>query len=301
MSGPSHIRRNYRQRMGGRFRTFTASYKETDLWVGVDPASYSARMDDFATSLARRHRLDLEAYIARRPRFLSSLVPIAPDPEAPALAAAMIAASAAAGVGPMAAVAGAFAAFVGAALAAEFACREAVVENGGDLWLSFEEEIELSVFAGDSPLSERIGVSLPPSLSPLGVCTSSGTVGPSLSLGKADAAMVASGTATLETALLETPMVVVYKVSGVSYAIGRRFIRVNHISLVNLIAGRAVVPELIQDAATPQALSHAVLQWLDAEPGKIEALQQKFTALHVALQRDTCRLAADAIEKVLQS
>ena len=191
MSGPSHIRRNYRRRMGGRFRSFTASYKETDLWVGVDPGSYSSGMDDFVTSLARRHRLDLEAYIARRPRFLSSLVPIAPDAEAPAIANAMIAASAAAGVGPMAAVAGAFAAFVGAALAAEFACREAVVENGGDLWLSFEEEIELSVFAGDSPLSERVGVSLPPSLSPLGVCTSSGTVGPSLSLGKADAAMVA--------------------------------------------------------------------------------------------------------------
>ena len=177
--------------MGGRFRSFTASFKETDLWVGVDPGSYSAGMDDFATSLARRHRLDLEAYIARRPLFLSSLVPIAPDAEAPPLAAAMIAASAAAGVGPMAAVAGAFAAFVGQALAAEFACREAVVENGGDLWLRFEEEIELSVFAGDSPLSERVGVSVPPSFSPLGVCTSSGTVGPSLSLGNADAAMVA--------------------------------------------------------------------------------------------------------------
>ncbi|MEI7672281.1 MAG: lipid-A-disaccharide synthase, partial [Deltaproteobacteria bacterium] len=65
----------------------------------------------------------------------------------------------------------------------------------------------------------------------------------------ADAAMVASGTATLETALLETPMVVVYKVSGLSYAIGRRFIQVDHISLVNLIAGRAVVPELIQNDA----------------------------------------------------
>ena len=191
MSGSSHIRRDYRGRMGGRFRSFTASYKETDLWVGVDPGSYSGGMDDFATSLARRHRLDLEAYIARRPRFLSSLVPIAPDPEAPALAAAMIAASAAAGVGPMAAVAGAFAAFVGQALAAEFACRELIVENGGDIWLRFEDEIELSVFAGDSPLSERVGVSVPPSFSPLGVCTSSGTVGPSLSLGKADAAMVA--------------------------------------------------------------------------------------------------------------
>ena len=191
MSGPSHIRRDYRGRMGARFRSFTASYKETDLWIGVDPGSYSARMDDFVTSQARRHRLELETYIARRPHFLSSLVPIAPDPEAPHLAAAMIVASAAAGVGPMAVVAGAFATFIGSALAAEFACREVIVENGGDIWLRFEDEIELSVFAGDSPLSERVGVSVPPSFSPIGVCTSSGTVGPSLSLGRADAAMVA--------------------------------------------------------------------------------------------------------------
>lgn len=73
-----------------------------------------------------------------------------------------------------------------------------------------------------------------------------------------DAAMVASGTATLETALLETPMVVVYKVSGASYAIGRRFIRVDHICLVNLIAGRAVVPELIQDDANPERIAAEV-------------------------------------------
>jgi len=70
-----------------------------------------------------------------------------------------------------------------------------------------------------------------------------------------DAAMVASGTATLETALLETPMVVVYKVSGLSYAVGRRFIRVDHISLANLIAGRTVVPELIQADANPERIA----------------------------------------------
>ena len=103
----------------------------------------------------------------------------------------MLAASAMAGVGPMAAVAGAVAGSIGADLEAEFGCREIVVENGGDIWLRFEETLEISVFAGSSPLSERVGVSIPPSLSPLGVCTSSGTVGPSLSLGLADAAMVA--------------------------------------------------------------------------------------------------------------
>jgi len=77
-----------------------------------------------------------------------------------------------------------------------------------------------------------------------------------------DAAIVASGTATLETALLETPMVVVYKVSAPSYAIGRRVIHVEHISLANLIAGRAVVPELIQDDANPERIAAEVRELL---------------------------------------
>jgi lipid-A-disaccharide synthase len=77
-----------------------------------------------------------------------------------------------------------------------------------------------------------------------------------------DAAIVASGTATLETALLETPMVVVYKVSAPSYAIGRRVIHVEHISLANLIAGRAVVPELIQDNANPERIAAEVRELL---------------------------------------
>ena len=77
-------------------------------------------------------------------------------------------------------------------------------------------------------------------------------------IGVADAAIVASGTATLETALVGTPMVVIYKVSASSYAIGRRFIRVEHISLVNIIAGRTVVPELIQDEARPERIAAEV-------------------------------------------
>lgn len=91
----------------------------------------------------------------------------------------------------------------------------------------------------------------------------------------ADAAMVASGTATLETALLETPMVVIYKVSGISYAIGRRVIRVDHISLVNLIAGRTVVPELIQAEANPERIA--------AEVGQIVTRREKAREMRAAL------------------
>jgi ApbE superfamily uncharacterized protein (UPF0280 family) len=190
--GRAYRDRDYRGRMGARFASFSASYKESDLWIGVDPPSFSPRMEDFAASLVRSLRLELEAYIALRPEFRSSLAPIADDAGAPPLARAMLAASAAAGVGPMAAVAGAVAEEAGRGVAAEFGCREVLVENGGDLWLLFEQPIEVSVFAGDSPLSEKVGVSIPSELSPLGVCTSSGTVGPSLSLGRADAAMIAA-------------------------------------------------------------------------------------------------------------
>jgi len=186
--------------MGSRFASLRASYRESDLWIGVDPPSYSRAMEDSAASRVRSLRLGLDAYIAQRPEFLSSLVPIAPDGAAPPLAAAMLAASRAAGVGPMAAVAGAVAALVGEGLAAEFGCRELIVENGGDLWLRFEEPLDISIFAGDSPLSERVGVTVPPEFSPLGLCTSSGTIGPSLSLGRADAAMVACRDAALADA-----------------------------------------------------------------------------------------------------
>lgn len=191
MGTAEYVRRHYRERMGSRFRGFLASYKETDLWIGVDPGSYDARMEDFAASRARRYRLELESYCAGRPDFLASLSPISLDPAAPALARAMMAAGAEAGVGPMAAVAGAVAEFVGRDLDAEFGCREIVAENGGDLWMKFADPIDAAVFAGGSPLSGKVGVSIPPGLSPLGLCTSSGTVGPSLSLGSADAAMIA--------------------------------------------------------------------------------------------------------------
>jgi lipid-A-disaccharide synthase len=77
-----------------------------------------------------------------------------------------------------------------------------------------------------------------------------------------DVAIVASGTATLETALMETPMVVVYKVSAFSYIIGRRFIHVDHISLANIIAGRAIVTELIQDDANPERIAAEVKELL---------------------------------------
>lgn len=118
-------------------------------------------------------------------------------------------------------------------------------------------------------------------------------------IGVSDAAIVASGTATLETALLETPMVVVYKVSGVSYAIGRRFIRVDHISLVNLIAGRAVVPELIQAEANPERIAAEVKDIVTLR-GKAKEMKASLALIREKLgtpgaSQRTARIACDML------
>lgn len=82
-------------------------------------------------------------------------------------------------------------------------------------------------------------------------------------VGAADLALVASGTATVETALLATPMVVVYRVAPITYALGRPFVRVAHFAMVNLIAGREVVPELIQSRFTPERVASEALSLLE--------------------------------------
>ena len=87
-------------------------------------------------------------------------------------------------------------------------------------------------------------------------------------LAGSDCAVVASGTATVEAALLGTPMVVVYRVGRMSYALGRRFVRVPHFSMVNLIAERELVPELIQDDMTAESIADRVLNLLEPGPAK---------------------------------
>jgi ApbE superfamily uncharacterized protein (UPF0280 family) len=110
----------------------------------------------------------------------------------------MIRASGLAGVGPMAAVAGAMAEFVSRDLLPF--TDEIIVENGGDLYLVTAKERTVGIYAGSSPLSLKVGIRIAPEDSPLGICTSSGTVGPSLSFGKADAVCILSASAALADA-----------------------------------------------------------------------------------------------------
>jgi lipid-A-disaccharide synthase len=119
-----------------------------------------------------------------------------------------------------------------------------------------------------------------------------------LALAACDVTLIASGTATLEAALFKKPMVIAYNMNWVSWQIMRRQKLQPWVGLPNILCQDFVVPELLQDAATPQHLADAVLDWL-ASPAKIVHLQQRFTQLHQSLLRDTPQLAAHAIQKVL--
>ncbi len=121
-------------------------------------------------------------------------------------------------------------------------------------------------------------------------------------LAACDVTLIASGTATLEAALYKRPMVIAYRMGWLSWKIMRRKQLQPWVGLPNILSRDFIVPELIQDRATPRALADAVLQWLDDldhQPAKMAALQQQFVTLHLSLRRDTSTLATDAIEKIL--
>ena len=117
-------------------------------------------------------------------------------------------------------------------------------------------------------------------------------------LAACDVTLIASGTATLEAALFKRPMVIAYKMNWLTYQLMKRKHLQPWIGLPNILCRDFVVPELVQHEATPERLAAATLAWLDA-PERIAALQGTFTALHAELQRDTSKLAADAIAQVL--
>jgi lipid-A-disaccharide synthase len=122
-------------------------------------------------------------------------------------------------------------------------------------------------------------------------------------LAACDVTLIASGTATLEAALFKRPMVIGYHMNWLSWQIMRRKKLQPWVGLPNILCQDFVVPELLQDAATPQALCEAVEDWLQAlanDPGRVTQLEDRFTALHHELQRDTALKASDAIAQVLQ-
>ncbi len=187
--------RTYRNRVSRKENlvSFQIKVGETDLYI-----SAGNNLADIARKSVHKYRRFIEEYIKHRPQFLDSLVPIKPDEMAPAIIKDMLKASRISGVGPMASVAGAVAQHVGMDLLEH--SDDVIVENGGDIFLKSEGEITIGVFAGESPMSHKVALKIRPEEMPLGICTSSGTVGHSLSLGRADAVCVTSKSASLADA-----------------------------------------------------------------------------------------------------
>jgi ApbE superfamily uncharacterized protein (UPF0280 family) len=188
-------RRGYRQ---DDLVHFQAAVAETDLNIGVNKEQYSKELVALAKKIIKDVRRPLEEYIKKDPRFLTALTPYELLSGAPEIARVMADAGFAANVGPMAAVAGAIAEAVGKTLAERFC--DVIVENGGDIYMKTSGVRRVGIFAGESVLSGRVAIEIEPHETPVGICTSSGKVGPSLSFGKTDAVVVLSTSAALADA-----------------------------------------------------------------------------------------------------
>ncbi|HAU30808.1 MAG: ApbE family lipoprotein [Desulfotomaculum sp. 46_296] len=178
---------------------FKVSVKETDLDVGVRRDQYFAELVEKTRQIIKRCREPLEKYIREDPGFFTALTPYEPTPHAPQIVIEMAKAASLAGVGPMASVAGTIAQNVGNSLAKY--SRDVIVENGGDIYLRTGRIRYIGIFAGKSILGQKLALEIRPRQSPLGICTSSGTVGHSLSFGVADAVIILSRSAALADAV----------------------------------------------------------------------------------------------------
>lgn len=211
-------RRNYRKRINtGDMVSFHVEVKETDLWVSAD-----INLEKETRDLVFDLRQQLEEYIRSHPEFVTSLVSHQEDPYAPPLVREMIEVTKELGVGPMACVAGAIAQHVTVGLL-KFA-DQVIVENGGDIFLQANRPITVSILAGSSPLSGRFGLLIPAKQMPLGVCSSSATVGHSLSMGIADVVCLVSSSAALA--------------DGAATAIGNQIKRKADLEMVSGVANK---------------------------------------------------------------
>jgi len=186
--------RNYRKLIDkGSRKFFRVTVKETDLYIHAE-----SDLQETAKDLILKYRGYIEAYIRQYPAFAATLNPWKPPGPAHKIIRDMTDAGIKAGVGPMAAVAGVMSEYVGQELLIH--SDEVIVENGGDIFLKTNTPVTTAIYAGKSPLSMKIGLKLDSTKQPLSICTSSGTIGHSLSLGKADAICVISDICALADA-----------------------------------------------------------------------------------------------------
>lgn len=170
-----------------KFRRF--SWKDTNLRIASD-------CFEVITQAIVKERLLLEAYIAKHPEFSTTMAPVPLQPDAPISVKRMAAAAAVTGLGPMASVAGTLAQ-MGAEAALAAGATEAIVENGGDMYIASDSLITIGIYAGTSTVGDNLAFVLPPEELPLSLCSSSGTMGHSLSLGQCDLVTVIAQEAAL--------------------------------------------------------------------------------------------------------
>ncbi len=174
--------------------SFEVQIKESNLLVLADRKLMKETEDALLSC-----REDIEQYIYRNPLFKRTLKPLPVKDDMPSIVKTMAEAAQRANVGPMAAVAGVIAEFVGKELLNY--CRQVIVENGGDIFMQVEKERSVGIYAGESPLTNRIALQIEPADTPLGICCSAGTFGHSTSLGKADAVVILSSSTALADAV----------------------------------------------------------------------------------------------------
>ncbi len=207
--------RTYRHWVEGKdLVSFNVTVKETDLCIRA-----SSNLKRKAYRLALKYRHQLERYIQQNPNFLTSLEPVPVPENAPRIVSLMADAARKAWVGPMAAVAGAIAECVGTELL-DFS-PEVIIENGGDIFLRSLKKRIVGIYAGESSLTGQVGLEIEGRTTPLGICTSSGTVGHSLSFGRADAVVVVAPSATLADAAATAIGNMVKQASDISRAVER--------------------------------------------------------------------------------
>jgi uncharacterized protein len=195
----NRIQEDYRERsyrnkiLKNNLTTFNVTVRESDIFVRAD---YDLK--ETALLAIHKYRSYLESYITSHPKFLTSLNPVQFDEFAPPIIRDMIIAGRRADVGPMAAVAGAIAEYVGRDLLQY--SNNVIIENGGDIFIAAQHDIHVDILAGNSPLNDKLSVMIHEKEMPMGICTSSGTVGHSLSFGKADAVCVKARSVSLADA-----------------------------------------------------------------------------------------------------
>lgn len=194
--------RTYRQLVDkNKTKSFIIKYQLTDLLISVDRHSYNAKLPELVMKYLKELYKSLNGYIAKKPVFCESHLPLKDSECNIAIIKDMLEASCIGSVGPMAAIAGAISEYVGQFLIGECKVQEVIVENGGDIFVYTQAHyIDTVIYCGKDSFFKSLNIHIENFERPLGICTSSGKVGHSFSYGIADAVTIISRSATIADA-----------------------------------------------------------------------------------------------------